>query len=127
MGTWCDNTLFLYRDKEVIQACIHLAKTDESALSFAQIVPVPDDWSGTLEEWGLESWGSERDAWDVKITASEDSVAYQFKTVRHGAIPFADWVKKLYPRLRVELLFRERATKKTKLAVWSDEEKLPAA
>lgn len=129
MPNWCSNTLLVSGDPERIKQFIEEQKgvdydhegtpTGETALTFENVVPMPehlrgtkapsDDGSMTWYDWSVENWGTKWDACYSQISHNpgENVVEYMFDTAWSPPVDWYEKVIEAYPDLDFTLDWEE--------------------
>jgi hypothetical protein len=77
MPNWCDNTVEVVGDKEVLETILAKAKDDNQAFSFQQLVPQPEELNDT------KHFGSK--------TSDPDGVEFQNALLGNREFAYTDW------------------------------------
>jgi hypothetical protein len=116
MPNWCENTLTVEGEPQILRLFKERAKGKETALALAKLHPMPKELENTVSpgdnpnwyDWCVDNWGTK---WDVEaklIYEDEESLEYFF--ISAWSPPVA-WLKKVardYPKLRFRLKYEEQ-------------------
>jgi len=127
MPNWCTNNLIVEGKEQDVKKFVEDVKVEKSPLSFAKLVPVPDEiprhpspqyLSDEELNWRISNWGTK---WDVNTYEDDEDMQFDLNEISNGIFeavytfdtawtPCNKWLREvapMYPNLKFVLEYTE--------------------
>ena len=116
MPNWCENTLTVEGDPQIVRQFKERANGKGTALALDKVHPMPKALENTISpgdkpnwyDWCIENWGTK---WEIEAELVGEGTGCLMYSFFSAWTPPVAWLKKVakdYPELRFRLKYEER-------------------